>query len=114
MGRIDAVIPDLLDRQLRVEVARRFGGRKGDLLKAVTEALDQWVQTDEASKVAKKLARTVRDPKTPSSVKEQAVAALAKAGNAGLDLLAEIGGDHGVPESVRAQALKAIDFPNRR
>jgi hypothetical protein len=97
-----------------MEVARRFEGRKGDLLRAVTEAIEQWVQTDYATKIAQKLAKTVRHPRSPSSVKEQAVVALAKTGSAGLDLLAEIGADRDVPEPVRSQALKAIDFPHRR
>jgi hypothetical protein len=114
MGRIDAVLPDPLERRLRIEVARRFGGKKGDLLRALTEAVELWVTTDEDAKTARKLAKTVKDPKSPSSVKEHAVAALAKTGASGVDLLADIGADGDVPEAVRNQALKAIDFPHRR
>jgi len=114
MARIDAVIPDVLAKRLRVTVAQRFGGRKGDLSKGLVEAIEAWIQTDEAAKIAKTLARTIRDPRSPSSVKEHAVAALAKTGAAGLQLLAEIGGDGAVPEPVRSQALKAIDFAHRR
>lgn len=114
MGRIDAVLPDPLDRRLRIEVARRFGGKKGDLLRALSEAIEQWIETDEAAKIAKTLAKTVRDPQSSSTVKEHAVAALAKTGQAGMELLAGIGGDRSVPDAVRAQALKAIDFPHRR
>jgi hypothetical protein len=114
MARIDAIIPDVLAKRLRVTVAQRFGGKKGDLSKGLAEAIEMWVQSDEASKLAKKLAKNVRDPKTPSSVKEDAVTALAKTGAVGLELLAEIGADHSVPEAVRSQALKAIDFPHRR
>ena len=114
MARIDAMIPDVLAKRLRVTVAQRFGGKKGDLSRGLIEAIEQWVQSDEAARVAKKLARNVRDPKTPSGVKESAVTALAKAGPAGMELLAEIGADHDVPEAVRSQALKAIDFPHRR
>jgi L-alanine-DL-glutamate epimerase-like enolase superfamily enzyme len=114
MARIDAVIPDALAKQLRVAVAQRFGGKKGDLTKGLSEAIELWVQSDEATRVARKLSKNVRDPKTPSNVKESAVAALAKAGPAGMELLAEIGADHSVPEAVRTQALKAIDFPHRR
>jgi alkylation response protein AidB-like acyl-CoA dehydrogenase len=114
MARIDAIIPDALAKRLRVTVAQRFGGKKGDLSRGLLEAIEAWVESDEAAKVAKKLAKTVRDPQTPSSVKEHAVAALAKTGAAGLELLAEIGGDGGVPEAVRSQALRAIDFPHRR
>jgi alkylation response protein AidB-like acyl-CoA dehydrogenase len=114
MARIDAVIPDALAKRLRITVAQRFGGRKGDLSKGLVEAIEAWVQTDEAAKIARTLAKTIRDTGSPSSVKEHAVAALAKTGAAGLQLLAEIGGDGSVPESVRSQALKAIDFPHRR
>ena len=114
MARIDAVIPDALAKQLRVAVAQRFGGKKGDLTKGLSEAIELWVQSDEATRVARKLAKTVRDPKTPSSVKEQAVVALGKLGPGGVELLAEIGGDHDVPEAIRSQALKAIEFSHRR
>ncbi len=114
MTRIDAEIPDPLAKRLRVTVAQRFGGKKGDLTRGLAEAIDAWVQTDEAAKIAKTLAKTIRDPQSSSTVKEHAVAALAKTGAAGLQLLAEIGGDSTVPDSVRTQALKAIDFPHRR
>lgn len=114
MGRIDVVLPDQLERQLRMQVASRYGGKKGNLLRAVSEAIELWVASDESKKVAKRLAKTVRDPKTPTGVKEEAVAALAKTGMAGVDLLSEIGADHGVPESIRSQALKAIDFTGRK
>lgn len=114
MARIDAIIPDALAKRLRITVAQRFGGKKGDLSRGLTEAIETWVESDEAAKLARKLAKNVRDPQTPSRVKENAVAALAKTGSAGLELLAEIGADQSVPEAVRAQALKAIGLPHRR
>ena len=114
MARIDAIVPDPLAKRLRVTVAQRFGGKKGDLSRGLTEAIEAWVQSDEAAKIAKKLAKTIRDTATPSNVKEHAVTALAKTGSAGLELLADIGADGTVPETIRSQALKAIDFPHRR
>lgn len=114
MGRIDVVLPDQLERQLRMQVASRYGGKKGNLLRAVSEAIEMWVESDESKEVAKRLAKTVRDAKTPTGVKEDAVFALAKTGMAGIDLLAKIGSDHTVPEAIRSQALKAIEFPGRR
>ena len=114
MARIDAEIPDALAKRLRVTVAQRFGGKKGDLTRGLAEAIEAWVQSDEASRMAKTLSKTIRDPQSPSSVKEHAVSALAKTGAAGQQLLAEIGADHSVPEAIRTQALKAIDFPHRR
>lgn len=44
MGRLDVVIPDDLDTKFRVEVARQ-GGKKGDLKKAVIEAIELWLET---------------------------------------------------------------------
>ncbi len=114
MGRIDVVLPDRLDQRLRVEAVTRYGGKKGSILRAVTEALEKWLESDEDRKLARKFAKTVKDPRTPIEVKKEAVGALAKTGMVGVELLAEIGSDHNVPESVRSQALKAIDFPGRR
>jgi len=114
MGRIEVVIPDSLDKKLRMEVVSRFGGKKGDLLRAVTEALERWLETDESKARARKLAKLIKDPKTPVGVKQDGVAALAKMGSAGLDVLIDISSIHDVPESVRSQALRALDFAGRR
>jgi len=43
MGRICVDIPDDLERRLRLKVIERFGGKKGDLSKAVEEAIRKWV-----------------------------------------------------------------------
>ena len=43
MGRINVVVNDALDQRVRVEIAKRYGGKKGDLTKAVEEALRLWV-----------------------------------------------------------------------
>jgi hypothetical protein len=43
MGRISAEIPDELEKQLRFKTIERFGGRKGDLSRAVEEAVRTWV-----------------------------------------------------------------------
>ena len=42
MGRISVEIPDELEKQLRFKTIERFGGKKGDLSKAVAEALRAW------------------------------------------------------------------------
>ena len=44
MGRIDVMVRDDLERKLRVEVAKRLGGKKGDLSKAIEEAIERWVE----------------------------------------------------------------------
>ena len=43
MGRIGVDLPDELEKKLRLKTIERFGGRKGDLSKAVEEALETWV-----------------------------------------------------------------------
>jgi len=43
MGRICVEIPDELERNLRFKTIERFGGKKGDLSKAVEEAIRTWV-----------------------------------------------------------------------
>jgi hypothetical protein len=43
MGRICVDIPDELERKLRLKVIERFGGKKGDLSRAVEEAVREWV-----------------------------------------------------------------------
>ena len=43
MGRISVYIPDEFEKKLRLKTIERFGGRKGDLSKAVEEAVKTWV-----------------------------------------------------------------------
>ena len=43
MGRINVEITDELEKKLRLKTIERFGGRKGDLSKAVEEAVEKWV-----------------------------------------------------------------------
>ena len=47
MGRISVEIPDELEKQLRLKTIDRFGGRKGDLSRAVEEAVGRWVASIE-------------------------------------------------------------------
>lgn len=54
MGRIDAIIPEELESKVRMEVVKRFGGKKGDLQKAVMEALEMWVNSDVTQKLKQK------------------------------------------------------------
>ena len=108
MGRIDAVLPDKLEQRFRMEVARRYGVKKGNMLKAISEAIDTWVSTDDSRKMARTLAKAIRDPKASVSVKQHAVDALASTGVAGRELLADIGADAAIPDSIREQAFKAL------
>lgn len=43
MGRISVELPDELEKKLRFKTIERFGGKKGDLSKAVEEAVETWV-----------------------------------------------------------------------
>ncbi len=47
MGRISVDIPDGLEKKLRLKTIDRFGGRKGDLSRAVEEAVETWVAIKE-------------------------------------------------------------------
>jgi len=47
LGRISADLPDDLEKQLRFKAIERFGGKKGDLSKAVEEALRTWISRKE-------------------------------------------------------------------
>ena len=43
LGRISVDLPDELEKQLRIKTVERFGGKKGDLSKAVEEAIRTWI-----------------------------------------------------------------------
>jgi len=43
MGRICVVLSDQLEKQLRFKTTERFGGKKGDLTRAVEEAVKTWI-----------------------------------------------------------------------
>jgi hypothetical protein len=43
MGRICVDIPDELEKKLRLKTIERFGGKKGDLSRAVEEAIREWL-----------------------------------------------------------------------
>ena len=43
MGRVTATIPDELEKQLRLKIVSKFGGKHGDTGKGITEAIEEWV-----------------------------------------------------------------------
>jgi hypothetical protein len=47
MGRICVEISDELEKQLRFKTIERFGGKKGDLSRAVKEAIRTWIAKKE-------------------------------------------------------------------
>jgi len=102
MGRIDAEIPDDLEQRLRIEVVKRYGGRKGDLLKAIIEAVTLWVNMP----IAQKLADAAKNNSNPTSVQSGALESLGKLGYAALPYLAEIANSSNLPSSIQIQALQ--------
>ena len=46
MGRISVAISDELEKLLRFKTIEIFGGKKGDLSKAVEEAIKTWVDKE--------------------------------------------------------------------
>ena len=47
MGRICVDLPDELEKQFRIKTVERFGGKKGDLSRAVEEAVRTWIAKKE-------------------------------------------------------------------
>ncbi len=47
MGRISVDLPAELEKQLRLKTVERFGGKKGDLSKAVEQAVKTWISYKE-------------------------------------------------------------------
>ena len=47
MGHIIVDLPDELEKQLRLKTVERFGGKKGDLSRAVEEAVKTWITKKE-------------------------------------------------------------------
>ncbi len=45
MGRINVDLPDELEKQLRLKTVEQFGGKKGDLSKAIQEAVNTWINS---------------------------------------------------------------------
>jgi len=47
MGRISVGISDELEKNLRFKTIEIYGGKKGDLSRAVEEAVETWVAKEE-------------------------------------------------------------------
>jgi hypothetical protein len=46
MGRVNVHLSDELEKKLRFKTVERFGGRKGDLSRAVEEAVKTWIEKE--------------------------------------------------------------------
>ena len=47
MGRMDIILPDDLEQRFREEVFERYGMKRGNITKAVQEAIKQWMKEGE-------------------------------------------------------------------
>jgi hypothetical protein len=47
MGKVSVFLSEELEKKLRFKTVEVFGGRKGDLSKAVEEAVKTWVEKEE-------------------------------------------------------------------
>ena len=47
LGRINVDISDEIEKKLRLKTVEKFGGKKGDLSRAVQEAIKTWINQKE-------------------------------------------------------------------
>ncbi len=47
MGRINVELSDELEKKLRFKTIETFGGKKGDLSRAIEEAVKKWVTQEQ-------------------------------------------------------------------
>jgi hypothetical protein len=47
LGRINVDISDEIEKQLRLKTVEKFGGKKGDLSRAVQEAVKTWINKNQ-------------------------------------------------------------------
>jgi hypothetical protein len=47
LGRINVDISDDLEKKLRLKTVEKFGGKKGDLSRAVQEAVKTWIDKNQ-------------------------------------------------------------------
>ena len=50
MGRINIILPDDVEKKLRMEVGRRMGAKRGNFTDAIIQAINAWIEEDEKVK----------------------------------------------------------------
>ena len=49
MGRINVELSDDIEKKLRFKTIEQFGGKKGDLSRAIEEAVKKWVTPEQGA-----------------------------------------------------------------
>jgi len=44
MGKINLIIPDKLEKEFREAIFKRFGMKRGNISKAIEEAIKDWIK----------------------------------------------------------------------
>jgi len=86
MGRINLVLPDDFEEKFRKEIFKRMGMKKGNLTKAIIEAIEMWMMhpkeirdiEHESEDSINHLLNIVADEKVPPYVREKAFKKLQK------------------------------------
>ncbi len=65
MGRIDVILDDKLENEFREEVFKSKGMKRGNISKAIQEAITQWIKSERTkrSNAAKKAWKTRKGEK---------------------------------------------------
>ena len=105
MARLDVVVADDLENRFRIEIIKRYGGRKGDLSKAVTEAIEVWMNINEV----KMLTQTANNFDLSVSERERAIKILGKCGKAAIPALNRIANNKKFGTKERELALVEME-----
>jgi len=87
MGKLNLVISDELDGKFRLEIAKRLGMKKGNLTKAIEEAMEMWINRP----TVEKLKAQAMSKNLLVSERKEATELLGEIGDSALDALLEIG-----------------------
>ena len=104
MGRLNLIVPDDFEEQFRNEVFNRKGFRKGNLTEAIIEAMKLWMGRPHIEKLKK----TVLDPNTLPTQKEESIEAIAMLGESAIGDLIDIAINKNTLPSVREKAIQKV------
>jgi len=105
MGRLDVTITNELEDEFRIEIIKRYGGKKGTLSRAITEAIQIWMRIDEVDMVGK----TAMNLNLSPGEREKATKILGKCGKAAIPVLYKIANSKKFRSEQREQALAEIE-----